>query len=173
MLQNAVQKVSALGKLIFAAASNWGNMGPIAFPARHELFAICIFATNTLNKPSRFNPERRPDTSRNFALLGEDYRHPIDPTNRQSGTSMATAAAVGLAALIIDFSKRTLPIVRVQDVGTIVGMVTIFNSMSNEVQGFRCVLPKALLPTNYGSMSKEDQRAYVRDSISRAMDQAN
>lgn len=174
-LQEAVQKASCANKLIFAAAANWGNSGPVAFPTRHDLYTICIFATNTLSKDSIFNPEHRAE-SHNFAVLGEDFQHPADPNKRLSGTSMVTAAAAGLAALIVDFSRHEDNrgvILRVADVGKMLGMIAIFNSMATKTGKFKCVVPTNLLPSDYSSLRPEEKRSYVRDSISRAMDKAN
>ncbi|ETS83532.1 hypothetical protein PFICI_05408 [Pestalotiopsis fici W106-1] len=174
-LQDAVQKASAANKLIFAAASNWGNLGPVAFPARHDLYTICVFSTDTYNRASKFNPERRPD-AHNFAILGEDFEHPRDGKQRVSGTSASTAAAAGLAALIIDFSRQpdnVGAIVRVGDVSKMVGMIAIFNFMSVRAGEFKCIMPQKLLPVHHRDGTRQENRAYVRESLKRAMEQAN
>jgi hypothetical protein len=173
-LQEAVQKACGASKLIFAAASNWGNLGPVAFPARHNLYTICIFSTDTHNRASDFNPERRPD-AHNFAILGEDFQHPGYSDQRVRGTSTATAAAAGLAALIIDFSRHhdNQSIVRVADISKMLGMIAIFNSMSERAGEFKCIMPHKLLPTDYNAMESQKRREYIRDSLSRAMDKAN
>ncbi|UKZ82025.1 hypothetical protein TrVFT333_009807 [Trichoderma virens FT-333] len=174
-LQDAVQKASGANKLILAAASNWGNLGPVAFPARHNLYTICIFSTDTHNRASEFNPERRPD-AHNFAILGEDFQHPGYSDQRVRGTSTATAAAAGLAALIIDFSRHKdncQSIVRVADVSKMLGMVAIFNFLSERAGEFKCIMPLKLLPSDYHEMDRQKKREYIRQSLSRAMDQAN
>ncbi|KAI4599476.1 hypothetical protein KJ359_001918 [Pestalotiopsis sp. 9143b] len=174
-LQDAVRKASGASKLIFAAASNWGNLGPVAYPARHNYYTICVFSVDTHHRPSRFNPERRPNAD-NFAILGEDFSHPIHPNHRVSGTSAATAAAAGLAAMIIDFSRHgdnVDTIVRAADVSTMAGMIAIFDSMAVRAGEFKCIVPLNLLPTGYRDMSVQRKRKYIRDSLSRAMDQAN
>ncbi|KJZ78277.1 hypothetical protein HIM_02315 [Hirsutella minnesotensis 3608] len=173
-LQQAVQRANSANKLIFAAASNWGNAGPVAFPARHDLYTLCIFSTDTSLKDSSFNPDPRPN-SNNFAILGEDYGHPQNPRKRVRGTSMATAAAAGLAALIIDFSRHpdNQGIVRVADVSKMVGMIAIFNAMAIKAGEFKCIKPTTLLPSNYYSLRLDERRRYIRESVSRAMDKAN
>ncbi|TXC08008.1 hypothetical protein FocTR4_00002485, partial [Fusarium oxysporum f. sp. cubense] len=105
-LDDAVTRAKASGVLVIAAASNWQNKNTVAFPARHNLSAMCIYSTNTGNQSSSFNPEPRADTQ-NFAILGEGFQHPDQRRNeRMSGTSMATAVAAGLAARIVDFSRQ-------------------------------------------------------------------
>lgn len=104
-LEEAVRKAGADNKLIFASASNWGNLDGVAFPARHPA-TICIYSTNTADKPSDFNPEPQPG-AHNFALMGEGWQSYVDPQRYEKGTSMATAAAAGLAAMILDFSRQS------------------------------------------------------------------
>ncbi|KAI1069298.1 hypothetical protein LB507_008587 [Fusarium sp. FIESC RH6] len=105
-LDEAVTRAKAAGILVVAAAANWQNTGTVAFPARHNLTTMCIYSTNIGNQSSSFNPEPRSDTC-NFAILGEGFQHPDQGRNEEmNGTSMATAAAVGLAANIIDFSRQ-------------------------------------------------------------------
>ncbi|EHK42494.1 hypothetical protein TRIATDRAFT_319912 [Trichoderma atroviride IMI 206040] len=174
-LQDAVQKASAANTLVFAAASNWGNWKPVAFPARHNLYTICIFSTDTHNRPSKFNPERRPN-AHNFAILGEDFQHPGIANERVHGTSTATAAAAGLAALIIDFTRQQgnyEVITRAADVSKMLGMIAVFNAMSERAGEFKCIMPLKLLPAKNNDMDNQEMRAYIRESLSRGMDQAN
>lgn len=146
-LEEAVRKASAANKLIFASASNWGNVDGVAFPARHAN-TICIFATDTADQPSKFNPEPR-QNAHNFALMGERWQN---GAKYESGTSMATAAAAGLAALILDFSRQS------DNRGTdwagqlsqTSSMVAIYQAISKPAGRFRCVEPKHLL-MGYGT----------------------
>ncbi|OTB03270.1 hypothetical protein M426DRAFT_321839 [Hypoxylon sp. CI-4A] len=166
VLQDAVQRAAAANKLVFAAAANHGNRRAPAFPARHELFTLCIFSTNTLDQGSSFNPEWRA-TAHNFALLGEDFQDRMNPNVRQSGTSMATAAAAGLAALVIDFSRHSdnQDIPRVGDIGKMLGMIAIFKSMSKRTGKLDCVDPEKL----YIGAPRAGRREWIRGNISRAM----
>lgn len=88
---------------------------------------------------------------------------------------MATAAAAGLAALIIDFVRQpdNQDIVRVEDVSKMLGMIAVFNHMSKRAGDYKCVAPSKLLPQKHENLSLVEKRKYIRDSISRAMDQAN
>ncbi|RGP71427.1 hypothetical protein FSPOR_3339 [Fusarium sporotrichioides] len=173
-LDQAVTRAKAAGTLVIAAAANWANTGTVAFPARHNLTTMCIYSTNTSNQSSSFNPEPRSDTY-NFALLGEEFQHPDQKSGPMSGTSMATVAAAGLAANIIDFSRQEdnkSYIWRSQDVGTLPGMLSIFSSISRSAGSVRYVAPLDLLPANHGS-NRERGRQRVREILSQAMERAN
>ncbi|RBR18128.1 uncharacterized protein FIESC28_06194 [Fusarium coffeatum] len=174
-LDEAVTRAKAAGTLVVAAAANWQNTGSVAFPARHNLTTMCIYSTNMGNQSSSFNPEPRMDTS-NFAILGEGFQHPDQRRDEQmDGTSMATAAAVGLAANIIDFSRQQdnkSYISRAQDVGKLPGMLSIFNAISKPAGPLRYVAPLELLPLQHGS-SRERDRQRVREILSQAMERAN
>ncbi|KAJ5116711.1 subtilisin-like protein [Penicillium angulare] len=174
-LEDAIDKASGSGALVFAAASNWGNRGGhVAYPARHSFKTICMFSTNTDDQASSFNPEARSHTD-NFAILGEDLEHPADPRKRESGTSMATAIAAGLAARIVDFSRHedNETIDRVAKVGSIAGMTAIFRSISKPAGRCQCLAPLRLMSERYDSRSRESNRDYVRESINRAMMRAD
>ncbi|CEF75850.1 unnamed protein product [Fusarium graminearum] len=138
-LDEAVTKAKAAGTLVVAAAANWQNTGTVAFPARHNLTTMCIYSTNVGNQSSTFNPEPRSDTP-NFAVLGEGFQHPDQKSEPMSGTSMSTAAAVGLAANIIDFARQSdnkSYIYRSQDVGKLPGMLSIFDAISKPAGSLR------------------------------------
>ncbi|RBR12075.1 hypothetical protein FVER53590_04429 [Fusarium verticillioides] len=174
-LDEAVTKAKAAGVLVIAAASNWQNTSTVAFPARHNLSAMCIYSTNTGNQSSSFNPEPRADTQ-NFAIIGEGFQHPDQRRNeRMSGTSMATAVAVGLAARIVDFSRQRgnkESIFRAQDVGKLPGMLSIFSTISKPAGNLRYISPLELLPLRHG-VSREADRQRVREILSQAMERAN
>ncbi|KAI6759837.1 unnamed protein product [Fusarium graminearum] len=158
-LDEAVTRAKAAGTLVVAAAANWQNTGTVAFPARHNLTTMCVYSTNVGNQSSTFNPEPRSDTP-NFAVLGEGFQHPDQKSEPMSGTSMSTAAAVGLAANIIDFARQSdnkSYIYRSQDVGKLPGMLSIFDAISKPA----------------GSLSRERGRQRVREILSQAMERAN
>ncbi|QPC77856.1 hypothetical protein HYE68_008608 [Fusarium pseudograminearum] len=173
-LDEAVTRAKAAGTLVVAAAANWQNTGTVAFPARHNLTTMCIYSTNVGKQSSSFNPEPRSDMP-NFAVLGEGFQHPDQKSDPMSGTSMSTAAAVGLAANIIDFARQSdnkSYIYRSQDVGKLPGMLSIFDAISKPAGSLRYVEPLNLLPGNKG-YSRERGRQRVREIISQAMERAN
>ncbi|KAF5237117.1 hypothetical protein FAUST_6257 [Fusarium austroamericanum] len=173
-LDEAVTTAKAAGTLVIAAAANWQNTGTVAFPARHNLTTMCIYSTNVGNQSSSFNPEPRSDTP-NFAVLGEGFQHPDQKSDPMSGTSMSTAAAVGLAANIIDFARQSdnkSYVYRSQDVGKLPGMLSIFDAISKPAGSLRYVEPLNLLPGNKG-YSRERGRQRVREILSQAMERAN
>ncbi|RDA89198.1 putative subtilisin-like protease [Ophiocordyceps camponoti-leonardi (nom. inval.)] len=175
-VESAVQKASCANKLVFAAAANWGNKELVAFPARHALHTICIFATDVIAKASSFNPEGR-ERAHNFAVLGEGFPDPKDPRRQLKGTSMATAAAAGIAAFIVDFSRHRdncRSIIRADDVGRMAGMIAVFDAISRPCGGYKCVSLSNLLPSNFDvkSWRPGEMRTYARQEISRAMDRA-
>lgn len=53
------------------------------------------------------------------------------------------------------------------------GMIAIFNAISERAGEFKCIMPLKLLPSDYTGMSLQQMREYIRESLSRAMDQAN
>ncbi|PFH58534.1 hypothetical protein XA68_13557 [Ophiocordyceps unilateralis] len=176
-LESAVQKASCANKVVFAAAANWGNTGPVAYPARHVLHTIGIFATDTMAKAADFNPEGR-ESAENFALLGQGFADLKDAHKRLSGTSMATAAAAAIAAVVVDFSRHAdnQSIVRVADVGRMPGIIAVFLALSRPSGKFKCVSLPNLLPSNFASTAASGpgaMRQYARDTISRAMGSAN
>ncbi|KAJ4409979.1 hypothetical protein N0V82_009347 [Gnomoniopsis sp. IMI 355080] len=170
-LRKAVQEASCKDKLIFAAAGNWANEGPVAFPARYKQHTMCIFSTTVHSQNSQYNPERNP-LSHNFAFLGEDWQHRAKADERMSGTSMATAAASGLAALILDFSRHAdnQTIWRVEEVNTLSGMTAIFKSMARPAGNLKYVDPKKLLPMGYRLMSDAAVRDHIRARVTAAME---
>ncbi|RDA92674.1 putative subtilisin-like protease, partial [Ophiocordyceps camponoti-saundersi (nom. inval.)] len=175
-VESAVQKASCANKLVFAAAANWGNKDLVAFPARHALHTICIFATDVIAKASSFNPEGR-ERAHNFAVLGEGFPDPKDARRRLKGTSMATAAAAGIAAFVVDFSRHgdnRASIIRAADVGRMAGMIAVFEAISRPCGGYKCVSLSNLLPSNFEALSWRagELRTYARLAISRAMDRA-
>ncbi|KAF5001102.1 hypothetical protein FGRMN_1296 [Fusarium graminum] len=174
-LHEAVIKANAAGILVVAAASNWQNVGEVAYPARHNLSTMCIYSTNPGNQSSTFNPEPRSDTL-NLAILGEGFPHPAKGgTEPMSGTSMATAAAAGLAARIIDFCRQKDNkdyITRSRDVGTLPGMLSIFKSISKPAGSLRYIAPLDLMRSGRES-SPVVNRQRMREIVSRAMEMSN
>ncbi|KAH8199002.1 hypothetical protein TruAng_006831 [Truncatella angustata] len=173
----AIRKAKAKSVLMFAAASNQGNIDGVAFPARMVGDVICMFSSDGRIKPSSFNPAKL-DQSLNFAVLGEGVEGvsitKAEYTVRKEGTSISTFIAAGLAALVLDFSmqedcrdhidKRLLK--------SVSGMSAVFKEMATEDGGYRCIAPWKVLECNkLFSLfwSNEKKRIYIAETISRAL----
>ncbi|KAF9769821.1 hypothetical protein IL306_012692 [Fusarium sp. DS 682] len=104
-MRKAIKKATSDGVLVFAAASNYGNIRQVTFPARMQ-DVICVYCTDGRAKvSSSINPAPQTTKTKNFAILGEGVS--IPPTEeRVTGTSVATSIASGLAGRLIDFSRQ-------------------------------------------------------------------
>lgn len=100
--------------LFFSAASNYRHKerNPVGFPASMaSRGVICAFSSTPRYQRSDFSPQGH-GMRKNFCVPGEQLNAAYPPENnnhnaekRQSGTSMATAVMVGMAALVLDFSR--------------------------------------------------------------------
>ena len=176
--------------LIFAAASNAGNRGGIAFPASMKRTVMCIFSTSGNGKESsKINPSGSPKMQK-FAVLGEDvmvgYRETGEKVT-ESGTSIATSIAAGIAGRIIDFSRHPKDDSRPPDITesyrtklkTLDGMSAIFEYMAREGQDgtYSCVLPWTIahtprdseFGTNDSAALEAAKRKHIWDTIIRAL----
>lgn len=174
-LQNVIKDVVAKGTLVFAAASNYGNMRRVTFPARMKNHVFCIFATNANAKVAdsslSFNPPGRPRCN-NFAILGENIQ--IDPVpwcKPVSGTSYATSIAAGLAARLLDFSRQEAPktqIRKLESLHSFEGMSAIFQKLAAETSAseYQCLRPWVLIESAKETESRQDSRQRVCEIIS-------
>ena len=105
-LDEAIEHAHKNNVLLFAAASNEGGNVGTTFPARDKR-VFCIHSTDGNGKPSGFNPAPAPDDY-NFSILGEYVlgSYVKGGSIRFSGTSMATAIAAGVAALVLEFAQQ-------------------------------------------------------------------
>ncbi|KAJ5261225.1 hypothetical protein N7478_011820 [Penicillium angulare] len=162
--------------LIFSAASNDGNMGPIAFPASMRQCVMCMFASNGHAKPTQLsiNPSARESGGSNFAILGEDvevrFCDSVQP-RRHSGTSIATFIGAAIAGVLLDFSKQPFgqQVVNPYHLKRIGGMSAVFKKMSVEDNGYNCIAPWSLfrsisIPTT-SCVNSEDRRIIRRDEL--------
>lgn len=109
------------GVLMFAAASNNTalEVEPVGYPATLKNRVICINSSTADGEKSKFSPHGV-QGHHNFSTIGEDI-HAAWPTPKQStsgcpeglyqllsGTSSSTAIAAGIAALILDFSRKDI-----------------------------------------------------------------
>ena|SRR5437764_10336697 len=171
-MNKAVQDAADNNVLIFASAST-GHDTQIPYPARlHHVF--CIFATDGNVRVSNFNPPPRPSTL-NFAILGENVklRQWKDPV---SGTSVSTAIAAGLAAALLEFAhqpdaRKVIGDEGLRNMGSMEGMAAVFKLMStyHRDNGYDCLVPWDLLPSDVSKKKPETTRRVISENISMAL----
>ncbi|KAF3912464.1 Ankyrin-3 [Dactylellina cionopaga] len=176
-MRQAIHKASAKGTIIFAAASNYGSVKGISFPARMypEYTLMCMFACSGMGKAkNEFNPEPKREFN-NFALLGEDvpvYSHLTQKT--RNGTSYATFVASAVAGLILDFARQEDVQAEADDLkklSSVPGMSVVFEIMAKggRDDNYDCVVPSKLLG-NTKISDREKKRKRIWDRISIALE---
>jgi subtilisin family serine protease len=160
-IKAAIRNAFHRGVIIFAAGGNSGGTtrNPILFPASLRQ-VICISSTDAFNKPSKFNPPATPD--RTLSILGEAVTAawPIargeGETSVQSGSSIATPIAVGVAALVLEYvkqpAKKAETVTDHKRLNHSDQMRKVIYSMTNVNDGFHCITPAKLFD------EKTDQR---------------
>jgi len=151
-LHDAVYEAADKHVLIFASATT-GQGGfdrQIPYPARLRK-VFCIFATDGNGMISNFNPPPRPSTL-NFAILGESVKLPQwkEPI---SGTFVSTAIATGLCAALLEFAHQRDPLAVIGKEGlrcmhSMEGMMNVFFLMSRRENGYACLVPWDLIPSD-------------------------
>ena len=142
--QKIYEKVTIRDVIFFAAASNAGKLSGITFPASHpEVFSIRAADVYGNDDLVSFNPGYSLEDI-NLSVLGVHVLapHRNKETQRISGTSVATAVAAGIAALVFEFvrqSERTPmpeqpPIRQVEKLKTKQGMSWVFRLMRDQLQ---------------------------------------
>ncbi|KAK2018695.1 extracellular alkaline serine protease [Colletotrichum eremochloae] len=134
--------------LVFAAASNHGNLSGVAYPAIWSDYVFGIFSTNAMGLNShQINPTGC--GRNNFAILGEGVK--LSSGKTVDGTSYSTAIACGLAARLLDFAGQMH--LSTQKYGDFrgelkdkMGMERVFRSLSKDSAGYNCIIPWSLLP---------------------------
>jgi subtilisin family serine protease len=167
-IRNEIRNALHDGKAVFAAASNDGGNADRAFPASQD-DVICVHSTDGLGNTSLFNPTALSNTD-NFCVVGENVEAawPSETTDklgglrRMSGTSVAAAVAVAIAALMIGFVGHNIP----EHVGWAIplksrdGIKAIFQTISERRNGqYDLVNPiKA-----FGGGSEDERKKILRD----------
>jgi subtilisin family serine protease len=175
-VRQALLEANAARILTFAAASNDGNIRRVAFPASMIRNVICAFSSDGNVKESReYNPA--PMTSNhNFCFLGEEVEVLGSGSSgmiRQSGTSVATSIAAGIAALVLDFSRQLdcqSQIKNAHLLKTVSGIESIFLRMAEgrTDNGYYCVAPEVLGHT-VDCENDDQRRSFICETISRAL----
>lgn len=169
-MRKAIERARANDILIFAAASNYGNMTRIAFPARLHHDVVCMFCTNALATTSHsINPKPSKQRAYNLAIFGEEVQLPGPRGDAVllNGTSMSTAIGAGLAARLIDFSRhidcRRKFKEEAADLKRMAGMESVFAKMAGgpSGDGYYCVVPRSLL----NDIGRGETRGFKRAAI--------
>ena len=156
--------------VIFAAASNEGlNCTGPAYPARDEK-VICINSAHYNGGESDDNPE--PIGGQNLSTLGENVTSawPIalseanpEPMKATSGTSVATAIAAGIGALLLEFLRQDHEVPALQwaakKMRTMEGMKVVLSDMAKNIHRFRYIEPFTYLD---GSEDDQDLGSFSR-----------
>ncbi|KAE8411484.1 hypothetical protein BDV36DRAFT_274502 [Aspergillus pseudocaelatus] len=126
--------------LFFAAASNSGANDKEMFPARHES-VISIRATNANGDFTDFNPPRSPTEDIVFGTLGVDVPSAgLSDSGEEvykSGTSVATAVAVGIAGALLGYINAKKDIS--EKVRTRQGMQAVFRALASKTLNDHCL----------------------------------
>lgn len=165
----AIERAKQAHILVFAAASNYGNLTHIAFPGRlyKSGMLFCMFSTNAEARCfPHFNPTAVPAAIDSFAVLGQDIVLP-NVTKSKSGTSYSTAIGAALAGLLLDFSRHPdsrTRIRRPQHLRRVEGMAAVFSRMSRTGldNGYKCIVPWELIPSD---CQENEGRKVVRERI--------
>ncbi len=179
-MERAIEQANSKNIVVFAAASNYGNLSGIAFPARlyiHEK-VMCMFATNPAIRIShRFNPSPSERAKYSFAILGENIM--IPGQEALSGTSFSAVIAGAVAARILDFAQQPDicgNIRRIDKLKSFAGIKSIFIEMAQNTNdnGYHCIVPWKLLgpyasQDEAGAESRQEIRLHVCETLSRIL----
>ncbi|OTA91125.1 hypothetical protein M434DRAFT_397492 [Hypoxylon sp. CO27-5] len=129
--------------LFFAAASNSGGNRKELFPARHDS-VISIRQTNYQGRFSDNNPAVNPQGPSVYGTLGQNvpsaWLHNVDGEIAKSGSSVATAVAVGITAMMLSFANIGLCTSCFKDpknikkLWTRAGILALFERMSGHTE---------------------------------------
>ncbi|KAF3905696.1 Ankyrin-3 [Arthrobotrys entomopaga] len=172
-MASAIRDAHNKGILIFAAASNEGNIEGIKFPAYlyDDGVVFCVFACDSMGKvKNNFNPApTRYDL--NFAFLGENVPVSSHPTkNTQTGTSYATFIGAAVAALVLDFARQGVR--NPHKLKKFRGMSAVFKLMARGGKDgeYECVGPWKLMGIPPRSRDNAILRTIIRETISVHLD---
>jgi hypothetical protein len=168
-IQDAIKYAFYRDVIMFAAASNGGGNGDIAYPANQHSMVICINSMDGLGTLSGFSPNRNPLTE-NFATLGEVVESAWPSSKRddkqfKSGTSYATPIAVAVAASLLQYVRWKLPEsnhAAARRLRSCDGMKAVLAEMSEDRAGYRYIAPWKLLYANSKNPEKSIKERILR-----------
>ncbi|RSL85898.1 hypothetical protein CDV31_016489 [Fusarium ambrosium] len=175
LMRRAIKRAASDGTLVFAAASNYGNIRQVTFPARMQ-DVICVYCTDGRAKVSQsINPAAQTTKSKNFAILGEGVSVPPSIKEQVTGTSVATSIAAGLAGRLLDFSRQKDCRQRIRCVGNLAsveGISAVFSHMAKGAEDYRynCVVPGRLLQHLDEGEGRAMKRARICERLSTALE---
>lgn len=174
-MRRAIKKAATEGILVFAAASNYGNIRQVTFPARMK-DVMCVYCTDGRAKvSSSINPAPQTTKTRNFAILGEDVMVPPSTADLVTGTSVPTCIAAGLAGRLLDFSRHKDAQCRIRcidNLASIEGMSAVFSHMAKGADDYRynCVVPGRLLQHLEEDWERSLKRERICEKLSAALE---
>ncbi|KAH7275683.1 hypothetical protein B0J15DRAFT_475620 [Fusarium solani] len=175
LMRRAIKRAASDGTLVFAAASNYGNIRQVTFPARMQ-DVICVYCTDGRAKVSQsINPAAQTTKSKNFAILGEGVSVPPSIKEQVTGTSVATSIAAGLAGRLLDFSRQKDCRERIRCVGNLAsveGISAVFSHMAKGAEDYKynCVVPGRLLQHLDEGEGRAMKRARICERLSTALE---
>lgn len=175
-LVEAISRAHAHGILIFSAASNARNIGPVYCPAIITDKVFGMFSTNAgIRESSSINPSPMADPA-NLAIFGENVE--IDESGPLvTGTSLSTSIAAGVAALVLDFSRQGHNSAMSSTLLSVRGrqqIKRVLLEMSSGDAGYNCICPWSLLHSGAEYVNnRRAQRDWIRGTIERLMQPAN
>lgn len=127
--------------MIFAAASNLGGSRHELFPAKDPM-VFSIRATDTNGKHQDFNPALPESDDKVYGTLGLDVpvanRRGSGPSeSTKTGTSVATAIAAGIAAIVIGHVKTNNNRPQWAKIRTFGGFQNMLRELSTKSDGER------------------------------------
>ncbi|OIW32887.1 subtilisin-like protein [Coniochaeta ligniaria NRRL 30616] len=175
-LHDAIKLAYRHNSVIFAASCDNGTSDDITFPAR-EPGVICIHASNGYGQPLPLNPV--PELGKNYTILGEEVesawccgpRGKITPaqasiTKRRGGTSVATAIAAGVMALVLELAYQSPATQRLgpkalKCLQSYRGMDVVLDKMSKKTGDYRNIVPWTLLKARSDPIVTADYIRYL------------
>lgn len=160
IISQALEHAKRKKVTVFAAASNSGNRGKVAFPASKSDAVICVNSYNGDCEISGFSPPPKPFDK--FSILGEcvksTWLQADDSVTKDSegaawkyetGTSMATAILASVAALILQFGREHGVNLQYNALESPSGIRQVLSNMSEHGGKYDIVLPWLIFDSDF------------------------